>query len=89
MATFEGLAERFDRTITVPSVRVIDSRFRPGLSEEFMSRVHGAFGSNRDTNPMDVSGIEHLVQIAVDGVARSPEWMSAEEWRELVVMVAV
>ena len=84
MSTFEGLAERFDRTIEIPSVRVIDSRFKEGLSKEFMARVHGAFGSNRDANPMDVSGIEHLVQLSSRGVAQEPVWMSAEEWRKLV-----
>ena len=85
MSTFEGLAERFDRTIEIPAVRVIDSRFKPGLSEEFMARVHGAFGSNRDANPMDVSGIEHLVQLSSRGLlAQDPVWMSAEEWRKLV-----
>lgn len=72
----------------IPKVRVIDSRFKPGLSDEFMNRVHGAFGSNRYAPNPDVSGIEHFVQISSSGwLAQEPVWMSAEEWRSLVGIV--
>lgn len=70
-------------TGVVPSVRVIDSRFKADLSKEFMSTVHGAFGSNRFAEVMDVSGIEHLVQLAKDGFVQETKWISADEWRSL------
>jgi hypothetical protein len=72
----------------IPRVRVIDSRFKPGLSDEFMNKVHGKFGSNRYSTVMDVSGIEHLVQISSQGLlAQEPVWINADEWRSLVGIV--